>query len=90
MKKIILSGVLQPYANSKSELVTEADTVIACLREICHDYDGLRPYILSAHNEIQAFTNVYVNGKDIRTLDNSQTPLVENDIVEIIPSMSGG
>ena len=39
---------------------------------------------------LRRFVNVYVNGDDIRFLDNLQTPVKDGDEISIVPAIAGG
>jgi sulfur-carrier protein len=39
---------------------------------------------------VRRFVNVYVNGDDIRFLQNMETALKEGDSISIVPAIAGG
>jgi len=39
---------------------------------------------------VRRFVNVYVNGDDIRFLQNLETALKEGDNISIVPAIAGG
>ena len=43
------------------------------------DKGALRPYV-----------NVYVNGEDVRYLDDLDTPVKDGEVVALIPAVAGG
>jgi molybdopterin synthase sulfur carrier subunit len=40
--------------------------------------------------KVRRFVNVYVNGDDIRFLQNLETALKEGDNISIVPAIAGG
>ena len=40
--------------------------------------------------KIRSFVNVYLNDEDIRYLQKELTPLKDNDVLSIVPSIAGG
>ncbi len=54
------------------------------------DYPGIKERICDEAGEIRRFVNIYVNGEDVRFLDNLATPLGAGDEVSIVPAVAGG
>ena len=53
-------------------------------------YPGIKERICDDTGKVRRFVNVYVNGDDIRFLQNLETALKEGDNVSIVPAIAGG
>ena len=64
--------------------------VAELLEDLDARYPGFRALIYDEHNQIPAHINIYVNSKEISTLEGTATPLQEGDQVAVIPALAGG
>ena len=80
-----------PYRSITGEarLRLEASTVKELLEKLAQQYPDLRPRLFDGE-EIAHHLNVYVNKREIRTLQGPDTPLADGDEVALIPAMAGG
>jgi molybdopterin synthase sulfur carrier subunit len=53
-------------------------------------YPGFKERLLDQDGEIKRYINVFVNGQEIRSLQNAATSLAPASEVTIIPAMAGG
>jgi molybdopterin synthase sulfur carrier subunit len=89
MSVVRVPPVLRPEAGGAREVEASGDT----LRELLEDLSvrvpalGTKVYL---DGELQSFVNVYVDGEDIRTLDELETPVREGATVILLPAMAGG
>jgi adenylyltransferase/sulfurtransferase len=60
------------------------------LRAITTQYSGLRKHLYNEEGKLRSFVNIYLGDEDIRFLQREQTPLNENDVLSIVPSIAGG
>jgi adenylyltransferase/sulfurtransferase len=81
---------LRQYAEKKESVEVEAKTVADALRAITTQYSGLRKHLYNEEGKLRSFVNIYLGDEDIRFLQREQTPLNENDVLSIVPSIAGG
>ena len=60
------------------------------LASITSQYGDLRKHLYTEEGKLRSFVNVYINDEDIRYLKKEQTPLNDNDVISIVPSIAGG
>ena len=64
------------------------------MREIIHDleatYPGVKGRILREDDELGRFVSIFVNGQDIRLLDEQDTTVKDGDVITILPLTAGG
>lgn len=53
-------------------------------------HPGLRARLLDDAGNLRRFVNLYVNGEDVRFLQDKETPLKPTDEVSIVPAIAGG
>ena len=74
-----------------AESVTGSGATIAALvQDLETRHPGLKERICDDNGKVRRFVNVYVNGDDIRFLDNLETPLKDGDEISIVPAIAGG
>ncbi|HEV3275687.1 MAG TPA: MoaD/ThiS family protein [Terriglobia bacterium] len=88
--KVIIPTPLRQYAAKKESIDVEASTVGEALSGLTTQYSGLRRHLYNEEGKIRSFVNVYLNDEDIRYLSKEQTPVKENDVLSIVPSIAGG
>jgi molybdopterin synthase sulfur carrier subunit len=90
MAKIRIPMPLRKLTNDVDIVDSDAATLAAAVEELEASFPGIKERICDDSGEIRRFVNVYVNGEDVRFLDNLQTPLKAGDEVSIVPAVAGG
>lgn len=88
--KVIIPTPLRQYAGRQESVQIEAGTVGEALSGLTAQYSDLRRHLYTDEGKIRSFVNVYLNDEDIRYLSKEQTPVKENDVLSIVPSIAGG
>ena len=88
--KIIIPTPLRQYVGKKDQVEVEAKTVAEALSRLTGEYSELRRHLYNPEGKLRSFVNVYLGDEDIRFLQREQTPLNENDVLTIVPSIAGG
>ncbi len=64
------------------------------LKEIIDDLErnhpGLRERLLDENGELRRFVNVFINGDDVRFLDQLSSKVKDGDDISIVPAIAGG
>lgn len=81
---------LRPYADGSSEVNVDGDTVGAALEALLALHPDLGKHLYNEHNQLRAFVNLFLGEDNIKDLQGLATPLTENDLLRIIPSIAGG
>src|SRR5487761_564258 len=88
--KIIIPTPLRQYTEKREAVELRASTVGEALQGLTGIYGGLRKHLYNEEGKLRSFVNIYLNDEDIRYLQKDQTPLHENDVISIVPSIAGG
>ena len=88
--KITLFGVLARITGEKV-IYANAPTLRDAINEAAIKYgEEFKSRILDEKGGLRRFINVYVNGRNVRFLNDLETKLNDNDVVWIIPAVGGG
>jgi molybdopterin synthase sulfur carrier subunit len=53
-------------------------------------YPGLKDRLCDESGNVRRFVNIYVNGEDIRFLEEKATAVKDSDEISIVPAIAGG
>ncbi len=88
--KIIIPTPLRQYTGKQDSIEIQARTVGEALSNITAKYADLRKHLYNEEGKLRTFVNVYLNDEDIRYMQKESTPLNDNDVISIVPSIAGG
>jgi adenylyltransferase/sulfurtransferase len=88
--KILIPTPLRQYVGKKDQVEVEAKTVAEALSRLSAEYSELRRHLYDQEGKLRSFVNIYLGDEDVRFLQREQTPLNENDVLSIVPSIAGG
>lgn len=81
---------LRKFTQGSDEVDVNGDTVLAMLEDLEQKHPGIKERIMDESGKVRRFVNVYVNGDDIRFLQNVDTALKDGDNISIVPAIAGG
>ena len=81
---------LRKFTQGSDEVDATGATVSAMFDDLEHNHPGIKERIMDDTGKVRRFVNVYVNGDDIRFLDNVDTALKDGDNISIVPAIAGG
>lgn len=81
---------LRKFTNGADEVDAQGNSVRALVEDLERKFPGIKERICDETGKIRRFVNVYVNGDDIRFLQNLETSLKEGDNISIVPAIAGG
>jgi molybdopterin synthase sulfur carrier subunit len=84
-----LSTPLRKFSEGKPEITTEGSTLKEVLSNIESKSPGFLEKVVES-NEIKQFINIYINNEDVRLGKGLDTEVGDNDVVSILPAVSGG
>jgi molybdopterin synthase sulfur carrier subunit len=87
---ILIPAPLRRFTEDRAAVQVEVKTVAEALAKLDELYPGIRERICEPDGRVRRFVSIFVNGKDIRSLQGLETPLADGDEVGIIPAMAGG
>ncbi|MDH3443016.1 MAG: MoaD/ThiS family protein [Deltaproteobacteria bacterium] len=81
---------LRKFTQGADEVDAQGNTIRALMEDLEKNYPGIKERICDDSGKVRRFVNVYVNGDDIRFLQNIETGLKDGDNISIIPAIAGG
>jgi len=88
--QVVIPLPLRQYTERKDIVVAEGQTVEEVMRSLTAHYGDLRKHLYGEDGKLRSFVNIYRNDEDIRYLEREKTPVKENDVLNIVPSIAGG
>ncbi len=88
--KVYIPGPFRVATNNASKLEGYGEDVGEVLKDVSRRFPGIKALIFDSKGEVADHVCVFVNGRDIATLQNNETKVDEGDEVSIVPAMSGG
>jgi molybdopterin synthase sulfur carrier subunit len=90
MTAVRIPPVLRSAAGGDKQVELDGATVGEILGALVERYPGLRSQLLTDQGELNRFVNVYLDGQDVRYLQERATPVSSKDTIIILPAMAGG
>jgi len=81
---------LRRFTGGAEEVAATGTTVAALVNDLEHNYPGIKERVCDEEGKVRRFVNFFVNGDDIRFLDNLDTAVKDGDEVSIVPAIAGG
>ena len=81
---------LRRFTGGAEQVNADGASIAALVNNIEQNYPGIKERICDDQGNIRRFVNIFVNGDDIRFLDNLETALKDGDEVSIVPAIAGG
>jgi len=90
MVRVRVPTPLRKFTQGADEVSAEGNTVRALMEDLERQFPGIKERICDETGKVRRFVNVYVNGDDIRFLQNLETSIGEGDNISIVPAIAGG
>lgn len=81
---------LQRLAKNQQEVEVQGGNIKELIENLEKKFPGIKERICDEKGKVRRFINIYVNGEDVRFLQQDETPLKDGDEVSIIPAIAGG
>jgi len=81
---------LRRFTGGSEEVNATGATVAALVEDLEKRHPGIKERICDEEGKVRRFVNIFVNGDDIRFLDNLETAIKDGDEVSIVPAIAGG
>jgi molybdopterin synthase sulfur carrier subunit len=89
--KVLIPTPLRKFTDDQETVsIEDAGSIAELMTALTTAHAGLAKPLLDENGVPRRFVNLYVNGEDIRFLQNTETPLKDGDEVSIVPAIAGG
>lgn len=88
----VLPDALTPFARGLGTVALDARcaTVRDALAALAREWPAVVDRILDEQGALREHVNVFVGDESVRYLDGLATPLAGNEVIMIVPAVSGG
>ena len=90
MPTVLIPTPLRRLTNDLEEVSAAGDDIGTLIDNLDKAFPGLKDRVCDESGNVRRFVNIYVNGEDIRFLQEKATPVNENDEISIVPAIAGG
>ncbi|HYB90571.1 MAG TPA: ubiquitin-like small modifier protein 1 [Candidatus Binataceae bacterium] len=88
--KVRVPTPLRRFTAGVGEVPAEGASVKAVLDDLERRHPGMRERLLDDQGGLRRFVNIYLNGDDIRFLDELNSKVKDGDDISIVPAIAGG
>ncbi len=81
---------LRTFTGGADELSVEGTTVGEVLRELVTRHQGLSRHLFNGHGELREFINIYLDDRNVSSLDGLDSAVEHASVVTIVPAVAGG
>jgi len=82
--------MLRPTVGGERSVAAEGSTLRELIDNVDRRHPGFAGQLLETSGTQRTFVNIYVNDEDVRYLNGLETPVVEGDVISILPAVAGG
>jgi len=101
MIKILIPYALRSFTERNAEVEVDGKTAGEALNALANIYPDIKTHLFADNGQLTApqlssalqlrdFINLFIDGKNINTLQGLDTPVAEKSEVMIIPAIAGG
>ena len=88
--KVLIPSPLRKHTGGAEIVQVDAGTVKQVIDRLETQYPGIRSSVCTETGELRRFINIYVDGEDVRFLDNLKTEVSDGSEISIVPAIAGG
>lgn len=90
MPSVLIPTPLRKLTNDLDSVSVAGGTIDELIGNLEKSYPGIKERLLDDAGNVRRFVLIYVNGEDIRDLQDKATAVKDNDEVSIVPAIAGG
>jgi molybdopterin synthase sulfur carrier subunit len=81
---------LRRFTAGNGEVAAAGTSIKEVINDLESRHPGMRERLLDDKGEIRRFVNIYLNGDDVRFLDQLNSAVKDGDDISIVPAIAGG
>ena len=90
MPSVLIPTPLRKLTNELEEVSAAGANIGELLDNLDAAFPGLKDRVCDEAGNVRRFVNIFVNGEDIRFLEEKATPVKDTDEISIVPAIAGG
>ena len=88
--KVRVPTPLRRFTAGVDEVSASGNSVRTVIADLESKHPGISERLLDDKGELRRFVNVYLNGEDIRFLNQLNSTVKDGDDISIVPAIAGG
>jgi molybdopterin synthase sulfur carrier subunit len=88
--EVIIPTPLRGMTNNLDTVNAEGATIIEVIDNLNVQFPGIKERLADDQGNLRRFVNIYVNGEDVRFLQDKLTAVKDGDEISIVPAIAGG
>ena len=88
--KVYIPTPFRRLTGNRTHIEAQGGNVGEVLDHLDQNYPGFRDLIFDKQSHIPAHINIYLNNREIHSLQGVETPVADGDEVAVIPAIAGG
>ncbi len=90
MPTLRVPALLKYYLDNQTEVTLPGATVAEVLTQLVAAHPKIKPHLFDSAGNVRRHINIFINADNIRDLSGLESPLGADDVVKILPSVTGG
>ena len=90
MPSVLIPTPLRKLTNELETVSGVGATIGELIDNLDQAFPGLKDRVCDEAGNVRRFVNIYINGEDIRFLEEKATPVKDSDEISIVPAIAGG
>jgi adenylyltransferase/sulfurtransferase len=90
MIKVLIPYALRFFTERNAEVEVGGATVGEAINVLANTYPDIKAHLFADNGQLRDFINLFVDGKNVNSLQGLDTPVTENTEVMIVPAIAGG
>jgi molybdopterin converting factor small subunit len=88
--KVVIPAPLRKYTAGAEIVEAAPGTIQQIIETLESRFPGIKKSVCDESGGLRRFINIYVDGEDVRFLNNLETPAKDGAEIAIVPAISGG
>ena len=88
--KVRVPTPLRRFTAGVDEVPADGDSIRSVIEDLERRHPGMSERLLDDKGELRRFVNIYLNGDDIRFLQQLDSQVKDGDDISIVPAIAGG
>ena len=90
MSSVLIPTPLRKLTDNVDTIFVSGATICELINNLDAGYPGIKERLCLEDGSIRTFINIFVNGEDIRFLQDINTSIKDSDEISIMPAIAGG
>jgi len=90
MIKVLIPYALRAFTERNAEVEVAGNTAGEAVNALVNAYPDIKTHLFAESGELRDFINLFIDGKNINSLQGLDTPVASGGEVMIIPAIAGG